>query len=372
MGGNQMATFARSSGRSALIGIGLALLAITGCSGGGDNPPPPPAQYKIGGAVSGLSGSGLQLRSSLGDTLTVTANGAFAFATTATQGTSYQVTVAQQPTSPSQTCTVTNGAGTMGAADVTNVNVACATNTYAVGGTVTGLAAGRTLVLQNNAGDDETITADGSYAFGTAVASGAAYAVTVSTQPAGQTCTVANANGTIAAAAVANVDVTCVSDAFLVGGAVTGLRAGATLVLRNNGGDDETIDANGSYAFATPVANGSAYAVTIAAQPAGQTCAVSNGTGTMGASAVTIAGSIRPARGATCASPPRGPEGLLQIGDAALDERERSLELRALAAIRIGDVEPSPPPDPVHAPACAREHRLDRALLVGVHHQDEL
>ena len=43
-----------------------------------------------------------------------------------------------QPTSPSQTCTVTSGAtGSVTTAAVTSVVVACTTNTYTVGGTVT-------------------------------------------------------------------------------------------------------------------------------------------------------------------------------------------------------------------------------------------
>ena len=51
---------------------------------------------------------------------------------------------------------------------------------------------------------------------------------------------------------------------------VSGLRHsydGAT--LRNNGGDDLRVYADGTYAFATPVADGSTYAVTVSAQPTG-------------------------------------------------------------------------------------------------------
>ncbi|MBU1237430.1 MAG: SBBP repeat-containing protein [Gammaproteobacteria bacterium] len=72
--------------------------------------------------------------------------------------------------------------------------------TYTIGGTVSGLSG--TLVLQNNGGDDRSVTADGAFTFATAVPDGSAYAVTVLTQPAGQTCTVSNGSGT----ATANVD----------------------------------------------------------------------------------------------------------------------------------------------------------------------
>lgn len=81
--------------------------------------------------------------------------------------------------------------------------------TYSVDGTVTGLAG--TVVLQNNGGDDLTITADESFTFETALADGSAYAVTVSTQPFGQTCTISNGSGTISSANVSNVSVSCVS-----------------------------------------------------------------------------------------------------------------------------------------------------------------
>lgn len=79
-----------------------------------------------------------------------------------------------------------------------------------VGGTVSGLA-GTGLVLQNNAGDDLAVSANGTFTFATAGASGGAYAVTVKTAPSvpAQKCTVANGTGTIASAAITNVAVTC-------------------------------------------------------------------------------------------------------------------------------------------------------------------
>src|SRR6202008_1058657 len=51
---------------------------------------------------------------------------------------------------------------------------------YSVGGTVTGLSG--TLVLQDNGGDDLTITSDGSFTFDTAIDDGGTYGVTVQTQ----------------------------------------------------------------------------------------------------------------------------------------------------------------------------------------------
>ena len=56
------------------------------------------------------------------------------------------------------------------------------------------------------------IAADGPFTFATELTDGAAYAVTVSTQPAGQTCSISNGSGTIDTGDVANVDVTCLDD----------------------------------------------------------------------------------------------------------------------------------------------------------------
>ena len=61
--------------------------------------------------------------------------------------------------------------------------------TFTIGGTLTGLATGASVVLQNNGGSNLTASANGAFTFTAAVNSGAAYAVTVLTQPSGQTCT---------------------------------------------------------------------------------------------------------------------------------------------------------------------------------------
>jgi len=84
-----------------------------------------------------------------------------------------------------------------------------ATN-YTIGGTVSGLGAGLSVGLLNNGGDAITRNANGSFTFPTALASGAAYSVTVGTQPAGQTCTVTNGSGTVGSANVTNVTVSCI------------------------------------------------------------------------------------------------------------------------------------------------------------------
>jgi hypothetical protein len=81
--------------------------------------------------------------------------------------------------------------------------------TYSVGGNVSGLTG--SVTLQNNGGDDIIKTTNDGFTF-PAQADSSVYAVTVSSQPTGQTCTVIDGSGTISAADVADVGVTCVND----------------------------------------------------------------------------------------------------------------------------------------------------------------
>src|SRR5262249_46790349 len=79
------------------------------------------------------------------------------------------------------------------------------------GGSVSGLSSSGSVVLQDNGGDNLTVSANGPFTFATALASGAAYGVTVKTNPSGQACSVSNGTGTIASANVTNVIVSCTS-----------------------------------------------------------------------------------------------------------------------------------------------------------------
>ena len=102
----------------------MALLSTTlaACGGGGSAPI---ASYTVGGVVVGLSGSGLILQNNGGDDVAVSAPGTFTFAKGVKNGGTYSVTVATQPSAPTQNCVVTNGLGTVRGANVTNVGVAC-------------------------------------------------------------------------------------------------------------------------------------------------------------------------------------------------------------------------------------------------------
>ncbi len=67
------------------------------------------------------------------------------------------------------------------------------------------------MVLLDNGGDSLSIPsgANGTFTFPIALPSGSPYNVTVQTSPAGETCTVANASGTVGGGNITNVTVTC-------------------------------------------------------------------------------------------------------------------------------------------------------------------
>jgi hypothetical protein len=172
----------------------------------------PTPTFTVGGTVSGLTGTGLELENMGADTLPVAADGPFTFATALGVGVSYVVTVSTEPTG--QTCVVSNGSGTISDANVTDVAVTCTDNPeplYTINGSASGLGP-NSVTLQNNLTDDLVVDANGAFVFATALADGSTYDVTVLTQPTGQTCDVTNGNGTISSSDVLGVDVDCVDD----------------------------------------------------------------------------------------------------------------------------------------------------------------
>jgi hypothetical protein len=87
---------------------------------------------------------------------------------------------------------------------------------FSVGGTVSGLDAVG-LVLQNNGGPDLAIASNGAFNFPGQLASGAAYSVTIKSQPnigPVQICSITNGSGTVASSAVSSVGIVCVSRLF--------------------------------------------------------------------------------------------------------------------------------------------------------------
>ncbi|MFG5777039.1 hypothetical protein ACFIQF_08175 [Comamonas sp. J-3] len=70
------------------------------------------------------------------------------------------------------------------------------------------------------------------------------------------------------------------SDSFSIGGEVAGLASGQSVVLSNNGSESLAASSNGAFAFKNKIESGKTYEVTVATQPSGQSCTVTNGSGT--------------------------------------------------------------------------------------------
>ena len=265
---------------SAIFCLALAI-SVTACGGGGGGksaPPPVPSPlYTIGGNVSGLSGT-LVLQINGGNSLTVNGNGAFTFTQRLTSGSAFSVTIATQPAG--QTCAITAGNGTA-TGNITSVSIACTTptnNNYTVGGSISGLVG--TLVLQNNGGNNLTVTGNGVFTFTQSLNSGSAFSVTIAAQPAGQNCTVTTGSGT-ATSNITSVIIACttpINNMYTVGGSISGLLG--SLVLQNNGSNNLTVTNNGAFAFTQSLNSGASYSVGIASQPTGQNCVIVGGNGT--------------------------------------------------------------------------------------------
>ncbi len=234
--------------------------------------------FSVGGTISGLAADGLTLTDNGTDALSVIAGTAsYAFATPLAYGAGYAAAILTQPTG--QACTLAGGSGTVTGA-VTSVNISCATNTYPIGGTISGLTAAG-LVLTDNGGNALTVPSGStSFTFSAQLAYGTNYTVAVSTQPTGELCSVATGSGTVSGT-VNGVSISCSTTSYHVGGTITGLAADG-LTLTDNGIDTQSLLAGtGSYTFATPLAYGTSYTVAVATQPTGETCTVSGGSGTV-------------------------------------------------------------------------------------------
>ena len=235
--------------------------------------------FALRGNVSGLAGTGLVLRNNGADDLTIVANGPFSFPTPYASGSGYNVTVATPPTGPSQLCSVAKGIGTIGSGDVTDVAVTCATGSFTINVTVSGLVGAGPLVLRNNGSDELRVTGNGTFTFPGLLASGATYDVRVATAPTNpvQNCAVNQGSGQVVAANVTGITVTCMTNSFKIGGPVTNL-LGTGLQLRLNSGQPLNVlpGPPGTFEFPALLPSGTPYRVDVARQPSdpAQECVV--------------------------------------------------------------------------------------------------
>ena len=182
---------------------------LYGCGGGGSSGgsnPQAPSTYTVGGGITGLSTQGLVLANGTDSVSPNPGDLSFVMPTAVVTGTSYNVVVQLQP--DGLNCTVSNGSGSVGTANVTDVSVACVAATYGIGGAITGLTASG-LTLSN--GSDTVSPAAGAttFVFPTKVPANTAFNVLVASEPTGLTCLVSNGTGVVLTSSVTNVAVSC-------------------------------------------------------------------------------------------------------------------------------------------------------------------
>jgi N-acetylneuraminic acid mutarotase len=114
----------------AFSAVGFAVLVV-GCGGSKSGSTSSPTTYSVGGTLSGLNGT-IVLQNNGGDTLTLAANGDFAFPTTLAPGSAFAVTIETQPND--QTCSITSGnaSGTLTESE-TSIEVHCVSNSAVTG-----------------------------------------------------------------------------------------------------------------------------------------------------------------------------------------------------------------------------------------------
>ena len=149
-------------------------------------------KYKISVAVTGLTGT-LVVEDSKSDMLTFTTNNTQTFATSYASGSTYSVTVQTQPAG--QTCTLSSNASGTITSNLTVTATCAASGSLTLSVAVTGLSG--TVIMQDDQGDALTFNSDGTQTFANSYASGAAYTVSVTSQPPAQSCIPPYFSGTI-------------------------------------------------------------------------------------------------------------------------------------------------------------------------------
>ena len=195
----------------------VALLLVAGLAACGGK-----ASYDVSGTISGLNNNGLVLANG-SDTVSPSAGAtSFTFPKRIDYGTDYNITVKTPPAH--MNCSVAGGTGSAGHYVSIEAFVTCQQNTYAVGGTVTGLTADG-LVLANGS-DPNTLTltksttTPGTFTMPTLVADGDSYTINVVTNPANLTCKVdtdpatglSTGVGVMGETAVTKVKITCTAN----------------------------------------------------------------------------------------------------------------------------------------------------------------
>lgn len=168
---------------SRLAAAFCAALVLAACGGSDDG------DLFLAGSIIGLTKEGLVLENrGNGDTKAIPAGAqAFVFDKGLDHDESFDVQVKTQPTGA--VCTPFFNRGRTGSFSIQSVEIRCVTNSYQLGGTVSGLT-GSGLVLINGADKLAVPAGATSFVMPSKVPDGASYGLIIFSQPAGQQCTV--------------------------------------------------------------------------------------------------------------------------------------------------------------------------------------
>jgi len=173
---------------------------------------------------------------------------------------------------------------------------------YSIGGVIQGVNGdvGLTLSADGQSHSNEIFSGDGlvdvSVTLGE-LESGIIYSVEVSSQPAGQFCSVASGNGTLSAN-ILDIVVSCEDtnvepELFSISGVIQGINGEIELALSAGGQshNEEVFSGDGSVDVSVTLGElelGVIYSVEISTQPIGQVCTVASGSGTVSTNVVDI------------------------------------------------------------------------------------
>lgn len=197
--------------KSLFVRSGLALLcavALASCGGSGGG------SMLLSGAIVGLTKGGLVLSNGAETVTPLAGDTAFQFPNLISVNDSFDIEIKSQPTGA--VCHLASNVNTANIYTVQQTVVTCVTNTWTLGGVVNGLKS--TGLLLSNGSDVVSPTpsattpgAPVAFAFPIKVADGAAFGVTVLSQPLTGSCAISTANnvGTMPAGNALGLVVNC-------------------------------------------------------------------------------------------------------------------------------------------------------------------
>lgn len=194
-------------------GVAIACaLGLASCGGGEDG------QLRIGVSLVNVTKAGLKLQNNGGTFYDVTPGSAFIFPDLIPLDGSFDVVAQGLPPNASK-CEVLNGKAKATSVSLQKIQVVCTLYTFNLGGSVSGLSADGLVLVNGNIqkaipkdatsfnltvdpGNGGTVTGK--------IAEGLPYAVQIFASPANLNCTISNNSGTMPAADVASIAVSCV------------------------------------------------------------------------------------------------------------------------------------------------------------------